>query len=102
MEFTPLTQIKPLDFTNTESTSKVSGTDNVEVPFENVFSEVINAVNATDSVTTTDAFNLAQGDADDLHNLIINSTKAGIAVDMMVALRNRALDAYNEIMRLGV
>lgn len=102
MEFTPLTQIKPLDFTKTEKTNSAEQVDNAEIPFENVFSQVINAVNETDAITATDTFNLAQGDADDLHNLIINSSKAGIAVDMMVALRNRALDAYNEIMRLGV
>lgn len=103
MEFTPLTQIKPLDFTKVEKTSseKTSSTENA-TPFSSIFSQAIDTVNQTDSVTKKDSFLLAQGESDDLHTLIINSSKAGIAVDMMVALRNRALDAYNEIMRMNI
>ena len=31
---------------------------------------------------------------------MINSNKAGIALDMVVQVRNKVLDAYNEVMRM--
>jgi flagellar hook-basal body complex protein FliE len=33
---------------------------------------------------------------------MINAQKAELSLDLMIQLRNKALDAYNEIMRMGV
>ena len=47
-------------------------------------------------------YKLATGQTDDLHNLSIASEKATMSVQILVQLRNKALDAYNEIMRMNV
>lgn len=42
----------------------------------------------------------ATGDLTDVHEYMIASTQAQLATDLTVTLRNKALDAFNEIMRM--
>jgi flagellar hook-basal body complex protein FliE len=43
---------------------------------------------------------LSVGSLDDLHTLTIQTAKADLALETLVQLRNKALDAYNEIMKM--
>lgn len=45
---------------------------------------------------------LATGGDAQVHDLMIATSKAGVAVEMLAAIRNRAVEAYQEIMRLPV
>jgi len=54
----------------------------------------------TDAAAKFDVVNLATGNSDSPHNITINAAKADLAVEMLVSVRNKALDAYNEIMRI--
>ena len=47
-----------------------------------------------------DAVALATGKSDALHNITINAAKADLAITTVVSVRNKALEAYNEIMRI--
>jgi flagellar hook-basal body complex protein FliE len=47
-----------------------------------------------------DTIKLATGNIDSLHTLTIDLAKAELAVQTLVQVRNKALDAYNEIMRI--
>lgn len=42
------------------------------------------------------------GEINDTHTLPIAEGKAELALNLMVGLRNKALDAYNELMRMNV
>ena len=42
------------------------------------------------------------GDVDDLAQIQVNLEKAATAVDLLVTVKNKAVDAYNEIMRMTV
>jgi len=70
------------------------------IPFQDLLSEAVNAVGETDAAVKTDIVNLALGDTDALHNITIDAAKADLAVSTLVAVRSKALDAYNEIMRI--
>jgi flagellar hook-basal body complex protein FliE len=54
----------------------------------------------------TNADSLAQqaatGDLTDLHDYMIASTQAQLATDLTVSVRNKAVEAFNEIMRMQV
>jgi flagellar hook-basal body complex protein FliE len=65
------------------------------------FSGVQN-VEATEAVTQEDAYNLSIGNMDDMHTLMINAAKADVALQTMVQLRNKFLEAYSEIMRTNL
>jgi flagellar hook-basal body complex protein FliE len=85
-------------------TSGVGGTEQSESTstFKDIFSDAINNVVDTDYSTVIDTENLATGDVDDLHTLSIDNMKSYLAVEMLVQLRNKALDSYNQIMQINV
>ena len=70
--------------------------------FKGIFEDAINNVIRTDRATVNDAEILATGDMDDLHTLSINNMKASLSVQMLVQMRNKALDAYNSIVQITV
>lgn len=45
---------------------------------------------------------LATGNARDLHTASLAVEKASLALDLVIAVRNKALEAYQEIMRMPV
>lgn len=81
--------------------SKVADTTN-SLPFQTLFQDAVNNVKATDSTVTQELYKLTTGQSDDLHNLSIASQKATMSVQLLVQLRDKALDAYNEVMRMSV
>ena len=83
----------------TESTKETSSLDSF-LPFEDLLNQAISAVEETDAASQIDTLNMAVGDSDALHNISINAAKADLAIQTLVAVRNKALDAYNEIMRI--
>ena len=52
--------------------------------------------------TTSDdmAVKAATGDLTDVHDYMIASTEASVATELTVAVRNKAVEAFNEIMRM--
>jgi flagellar hook-basal body complex protein FliE len=46
------------------------------------------------------AVQAATGDLTDVHDYMIASTQAQLATELTVTLRNKAIDAFNEIMRM--
>jgi flagellar hook-basal body complex protein FliE len=55
-----------------------------------------------DTQNTADnlAVQAATGRLTDVHDYVIAATQANLATSLTVAVRNRALDAFNEIMRM--
>ena len=43
-----------------------------------------------------------QGEIDDLHTIYNNMTKASIAVETFVAVKNAAVDAYNQVLQISM
>lgn len=54
--------------------------------------------NSTDQL----AVQAATGDLKDVHNYMIASTESSLATEMTVAVRNKAVEAFTEIMRMQV
>lgn len=44
----------------------------------------------------------ATGELTDVHDYMIAATKASLATELTVAVRNKAVEAFNEIMRMNV
>lgn len=82
---------------NIKQSSSVSSSE--FLPFEDFLKQAVNAVKETESAVNEDIVRLALGDADALHNISIDAAKAELAIETLVAVRNKALEAYNEIMR---
>ena len=45
---------------------------------------------------------LATGQIDDAHTVPIAAAEAQLSIDLLVSLRNKAVEAYNELMRISL
>lgn len=70
--------------------------------FQSMLNQYIN--NADGAVKTSEsmALSLAKGDNVNLHDVTIAAQKASIAVSLTTAVRDKAVEAYTEIMRMQV
>lgn len=68
--------------------------------FSDVFRDIFNEVENTQAQTQEDAVKLIQGEIDDLHTIYNNMTKAAVAVETFVAVKNAAVDAYNQVLQI--
>ena len=71
-------------------------------PITDLFGAAIDAVKETDATKTQMEYLMATGQLDNPALLSIASTKAQLSVQLLVQLRNRAMDAYNELMRISI
>ena len=77
----------------------VSGQDGTGM-FKSVFQEAINNVTQTENDLVNKQYLLATGQIEDAHSVMVASSQAQLAVDMLVSLRNKAMESYNELMRI--
>ena len=96
----PLQPIRSLSEIQADS-SQVEGTDGISM-FRSIFEEKIDAVRTTEDELAKEQYLLATGQTEDPHSLGIASWKAQLTVDSLVSLRTKALEAYNEIMRISL
>ena len=71
-------------------------------PFTDIFQSAIDAVRTTDAEKTQMEYLMATGQLDNPALLTIASAKAQLSVDLLVNLRNKSMDAYNELMRINL
>ena len=83
--------------TTAEETGKLA-----ESAFGQIFKSLIQNVKDTDAEFTQAQYLLATGQLDNPAQLSLAAYKNEIAVDLLVQLRNRALDAYNELKNMNV
>ena len=67
-----------------------------------VFQEAINNVAQTENDLVNKQYLLATGQIEDAHSVMVASSQAQLAVDRLVSLRNKAMESYNELMRISL
>lgn len=73
-----------------------------EKSFIDHLSEGIKNVNHMQAASDKMATNLATGKTENIHETMLALSQAEISFKLMVQVRNKALDAYQEIMRMQV
>lgn len=73
-----------------------------EMTFSDFFKNALNEVNKLQTESEDYSKLLALGQVDNIHDVTIASEKAKIALQMTLAIRNKVVDAYKEIMRMQV
>ncbi len=70
--------------------------------FAAVLARQVDSLQAVQSNADALATQAATGDLRDVHDYMIASTEASLTTDMVVTVKNKAVDAFNEIMRMQV
>ncbi|MNK29402.1 Flagellar hook-basal body complex protein FliE [compost metagenome] len=70
--------------------------------FEAMVDAGLNGVNRALLRTETDAQRLAVGDVQNLHQVMIHMEEAKAGFQLVLQVRNRLLDAYQEVMRMQI
>jgi flagellar hook-basal body complex protein FliE len=66
------------------------------------FSELVTKVNDLQTQSDKSIQALASGENKNLHEVMISMEKASISFQFMSSVRNKALEAYQEVMRMQV
>lgn len=104
MESNFITPIQPWHSVVTDNTisSKGSENDGQSTMFRDIFENAVNDVQQTENNLAQQQYLLATGQVDDPHTVQIAASEAQLSTNMLVQLRNKTLDAYNELMRISL
>ena len=83
--------------TGSSSTSSSSATS-----FQDMLSNAIESTDDANTVSQTDTQSLLSGQVDDVAQVMIDQQKANLSLDLVVQVRNKVVDAYNQIMSMQV
>ena len=101
MEFTPITPIQPLFGTDEPQSGRSVESTGVSL-FASVFQSAIDNVRETNAEQVDLEYQLSTGQLDNPADLTLATAKASNAALLLMELRNKALDVYNELMRISL
>lgn len=82
----------------TSGTQSATGSDG----FSGLVSQGLDSLTSTQATADNLSVQAATGTLTNAHDLMIATTQAQLATQLTVALRNKAVDAFNEIMRMQI
>ena len=82
---------------------KITGTENgTKSVFQSVLEDTVQNVYDTQKEVEQKQYLLATGQLEDANSLPIAQAKAELSLEVMISLRNKAMEAYNEILKMSV
>ena len=72
-----------------------------EARFIDIFRNAWNNAGEARSDYAREQYALSVGETDDPHNLMIAANKAELSVELLVQLRNKALESYDQLIKIG-
>ncbi|MEJ2077026.1 MAG: flagellar hook-basal body complex protein FliE [Acidobacteriota bacterium] len=70
--------------------------------FKDMLTEAIQDVDEAHKVSDQQIQKVISGEVQDVHTAMIAMEKADLSFQMMMQVRNKLIDAYHEVMRMGV
>jgi flagellar hook-basal body complex protein FliE len=85
-----------------ETPSATGSTSDAGKSFSDTLKDAVNSVNEMQKSSDKAMQNLATGKTDNVAEVMIAAEKADIALKVMVQVRNKIIDAYQEVMKMQV
>lgn len=101
MEFTPMRPIQPL-WESLSAQPAERTWQSGSALFASVFQSAIDNVRETSAVQANLEYELATGQIDNPAEVTLAASKASTAAILLMEMRNKAVDTYNEIMRISL
>ncbi len=95
----PIQGIQPIPLQNTTKTAEVTEAEN---SFADMLTGLVGEVDNQQKAADTAVQEVHAGGAKNLHEAMIAMEQADISIRFMVQVRNKAMEAYQEIMRMQV
>lgn len=70
--------------------------------FGDVLKQSLSEVNQLQLQADASIERLARGEVQDVHQVMIAAEEAGVAFELVMEIRNRLMEAYQDLMRMGV
>ena len=70
--------------------------------FTDIFTNAFENAASADVADKTSALELLAGEADDMSGMLLDAQKAEIALNLALQIRNKAIEAYDTVMRMSV
>jgi flagellar hook-basal body complex protein FliE len=83
-------------------TGSATAAGSVGGDFGNSIAEALEAVSEAEFNANALAEDVAMGGETSVQDLMVAMTKASLSVDLLLQVRNRAVEAYQEIMRMQI
>lgn len=78
------------------------GATNSKQSFTDILNEAMKDAQETDAAVQQENVDLLTGNNDSIHAPMIAAEKAELALNLAIQIRNKVVDAYNEVMRMQV
>lgn len=70
--------------------------------FDNIVGKLVQEVDAKSKVAAAETNKMLLGETDNVHSSMIAMQEAGLAFNLMVEVRNKLVQSYQELMRMPV
>lgn len=87
---------------DTTATAQTAGAANGGDAFSSVLASTFDSLQTTQAKADGLAAQAATGDLKDVHDYMIARNESSLAVEMVVGIKNKAVEAFNEIMRMPI
>ena len=101
MAIESISLFNPSQINPVSTTSKISSAETQE-KFGDFLKSAIDSVNANQKASDVATEKLIRGENIELHDVMIASQKASITLNATLEIRNKVIEAYQEIMRMPV
>ena len=99
MDVTAMSQVQGVTGTGyVAPATKVAQTDGAG--FGDALGSAVDNLQQLQSTSKDLAIKAVTGDLQDIHTAMIASTRASVTLELVAAVRNKGVDAFNEIMRM--
>jgi len=96
----PMSSITPTSLVNTPDSSSGDGAQKAGTDFSKFLNDALSQVNALQTNADVASQQLATGQVQDLSTAMVALEKASLSLSLAVSVRDKVLDAYNQVMRM--
>jgi flagellar hook-basal body complex protein FliE len=92
--------LSKINLTTNNSDGNKDSTSVGQTSFNDFLGKALDNLNQSQQVAESDKLLLASGQANNLPQIMVDAQKAELSLQFATQIRNKAVDAYNEIMRI--
>jgi flagellar hook-basal body complex protein FliE len=97
-----LNGIRPLQESNISPERSLKGSSPSGESFADMLTNAVGGVDQTMKASEQNIQSFIAGETDNVHDVMISMQRAQLSFQMMVEVRNKAIETYNEISRMQI